>query len=317
MQTITRERQVELGSKIKGVLLDKSHYDFVIDEPIRVNKEDGTPLLVLCKGAAGHTQEAIEAIAKFKAPITNRGTAVGIHAKGGHKKINKNGMRTKTVQIPWEIAKQSDSGILGYFDRSARYPFARETSFSQQRPKEWRKFQPFVKSVANVFEEHLPQYFKIQQAIASLTPSDWIIKGTPFSSITVNRNFQTATHKDAGDLAEGFGVMAYLSVGQVSGGYLVLPEYRIAARLEHSDIVLFDVHAWHGNTPLIKHTLDAQRITCVFYYRENLLRCGDSAYELARAKRCRELGTLYDKEEIERAIALKKQALASLQGVCV
>lgn len=103
--------------------------------------------------------------------------------------------------------------------------------------------------------------------------------------------------------------MAYLAKGRLDGGYLVLPEYKLAARLEHGDVVLFDVHSWHGNTPVVKRSPDAERITCVFYYRDNLLRCGDARYEIARAKRCRSIGALYDPEEIERAITLKKQAV--------
>ena len=311
MKTITRSQQLTLKNSIRGVFLDNRAYDLLIDEPMRVNKDAGSPLLILCKGAAQYTPDVIAALAKFKSPITNRGAAVGVNEQGGRKVMKKDGTRTKTVQIPYEIARSADSGILGYFDRGPRYPFARETVFSQQRPEQWRQFQPFVRSVAQVFAQYLPERYQIQQAIASLTPPDWIIKNTPFSSVTVNRNFRTAAHKDAGDLPEGFGVMAYLAKGELEGGYLVLPEYKLAARLEHGDIVLFDVHSWHGNTRLIQRSPDAERITCVFYYRNNLLRCGNAQYEINRAKRCRSIGALYDPEEIDRAIALKAQALES------
>lgn len=170
MRTITRPKQLSLGNSIRGALLDADGYTQLIDEPIRVVKEDGSPLLILCKGAAQYTKDAIASLAKFKSPITNRGTAAGLKERGGRKIMNKNGTRTKTVQTPWEIAKTADSGILGYFDRTSRFPFARETAFLAQQPDNWRKFQPFVRSVGAAFAQFCPERYQIQQAIADLTP---------------------------------------------------------------------------------------------------------------------------------------------------
>ena len=244
----------------------------------------------------------------------NRGAATGNEEKRSRRRL-KDGSLSKTTQA----LSQDNSflniatGIIGYFDRYPRFPFARETSFLQKHQKEWMLLQPFIRSVDNCFAKNYPERYAVQRAIADATAPDWIIKGTAFSTITVNKNWQTAVHKDAGDLKEGFGVMTYLQAGKMDGGYLVLPQYRIAVKLKSCDILLFDVHEWHGNTALIGKPKSFERITCVFYYRELLLQCGDAAYELERAKRCRQIKKLYDVAEVDKANKIKSQILTRLK----
>jgi hypothetical protein len=50
------------------------------------------------------------------------------------------------------------------------------------------------------------------------------------------------------------------------------------------DVLLADVHQWHGNTPLILHP-GAERISIVLYYREKMQYCGTESQELETAKR--------------------------------
>ena len=92
-----------------------------------------------------------------------------------------------------------------------------------------------------------------------------------FTTVTVNINFQTACHQDAGDLAEGFGVMTCTRAGEYTGGYLVLPQYRVAVDYGTTDVLFADVHLWHGNTAMkrVGNSL-FNRITCVHYYRTKI-----------------------------------------------
>ncbi len=45
-----------------------------------------------------------------------------------------------------------------------------------------------------------------------------------------------------------------------------------------------DVHEWHSNTPIIGIKGNYERISCVFYYRANMIYCGTAEEEVERAK---------------------------------
>ena len=94
-----------------------------------------------------------------------------------------------------------------------------------------------------------------------------------FSTITVNLNFATATHKDVGDLAEGFGVMTCFRSGDYSDGSLVFLKYGLAVNVGTGDVLLADVHQWHGNLPILGEKGAYQRLSCVMYYRSRLPLC--------------------------------------------
>lgn len=237
---------------------------------------------------------------KFFPGGNNRGTSSGDPNKKQHTQA---GYVSNTTVSREPVA----SGIIGYFDRYPRFPYARETSFLIKYKREWEVLQPFIHKVNNVFAEFMPDRYAIQKEVASHVSKDWIIGDTAFSTITVNKSYRTACHKDAGDLKEGFGVMTYFTTGKLMGGFLVLPAYRVAVKLQHGDIILFDVHEWHGNTPIKPLEPKAERITCVFYLREKLLQCGDSAYEIERAKKCRHIGKLYDDSEIKKSAKIKQE----------
>lgn len=96
---------------------------------------------------------------------------------------------------------------------------------------------PLIHAVDDVFREELPKRYEAQRAIVEQTSPDWIIKGTNFTTVTVNENWQTAVHKDKGDSSEGFGVMSVIEAGEYSGGYLVFPKYRIAVDMRTRDVV--------------------------------------------------------------------------------
>jgi len=277
-QGSNRKRPVKSGYNSNTTRVDKSAFSVLVETPIQTSK--------------------------------NRGNSTGNGFKA--KKILTDGTFSKTTNTIDPLTGkylEVNSGIIGYFDRYPRFPYARETSFLINHRKQWELLQPFINRVNSIFKKYLPERYNIQKEMVSHVSPDWIIGDTAFSTITVNKSYRTACHKDAGDLKEGFGVMAYFQKGTLDGGYLVLPAYRVAVKFQHCDVALFDVHEWHGNTPIKAKSEDSMRVTCVFYLRESLLRCGNAAYELNRAKKVRQIGKLYDKEEIEKAENIKKEVL--------
>ena len=115
------------------------------------------------------------------------------------------------------------------------------------------------------------------------TSKDFYIKGTVFTTITINKNFRTAIHTDKGDLKEVFGNLGVLQAGDYTGAYTILPKYGVGVDVRSCDIAFFDVHELHGNTE-IKPIGNAERISIVAYFREKMTECGSAEEELERIK---------------------------------
>jgi hypothetical protein len=143
---------------------------------------------------------------------------------------------------------------------------------------------PLVQTVSSWFRELVPDRWAAQQEAWEHTHPDFRIPGTVFTTLTVNRNWQTAVHQDKGDFRPGFGCMTVFRAGSYSGGLLCFPQYGVGVDLNTRDVLCSDVHAWHGNTPLVGGPGPWERVSVVLYYRENMFRCGSAEQELRRAK---------------------------------
>ena len=176
------------------------------------------------------------------------------------------------------------SETVGYLDRSGRHGlhYCRLTSWSMKNAQRFVEAIPFFRAVDRVFEKHMPERHKAQMAKVRATDPAFIIHGTAFTTVTANKNFQTAVHKDAGDLKEGFGVITCLRAGEFTGGELVFPKYRVAAKFDTQDVLLCDVHEWHGNLPIVGIEGMFERLSCVLYYRTGMTECLSPEGELKR-----------------------------------
>lgn len=182
-------------------------------------------------------------------------------------------------------AQHTESGIVGYFDRNPRFSYCRLTAYNINHPTRFANAMPLIKRVDEVFAESHPQRYENQRRVVEETEPDFYISGTVFSTITVNMNWQTAVHKDKGDYKDGFGVLCAIRKGHYTGGYFVLPEYRVAVDMRTGDVMLADVHKWHGNTPMVADGgKPFKRMSLVFYYREKMKECGTAEDELRIAQ---------------------------------
>lgn len=195
-----------------------------------------------------------------------------------------------------ETAMPVLSGIGGYYGRYPRIPYCRTTLYTGQDLNRWEKCLTYINRTDEFFKELLPNRYKIQKSICDTIDPELRIGDTSFTTITINNNFRTACHRDAGDLKEGFGNLSCTGKGEWDGGYTILPEFRVGAKLNPGDLLLMDVHEIHGNTPIREkgtgreavfrgnknntdHTVDFERISLVCYLRENMTLCGSRAYE--------------------------------------
>lgn len=270
--------------KLRGVLLSEKDYNTFINYDADVYCEETNKCIAKFRKKiipGNIAKQAYEVLKSVSTQSLNRGTSAGLKKNGKATSINirKDGVKSNTNN-----AAPVKSGIIGYFDRNARYPYCRQTAFNEKQFEKFKKAYPIIKLVDTKYAELMPNHYALQRKIADETSQDFVIKNTAFTTVTVNKNWQTAVHTDKGDYAKGFGNLVVLRKGRYTGGYFVLPKWGVAFDLQNCDLLLVDVHQWHGNTPINKIDEDATRVSLVMYYRENMISCGTADEEVERAK---------------------------------
>lgn len=266
------------------VLTDADH-DVRLTGPTRVMQPNGKPLCVyLPKAVADDMAAAYPVLTTIRGLTENRGYASGT----GQKFKQNNLQRAKPVM----------SSILGAFEASGFYKYCRLTSWTAQEMEDrWPTLLPLFQTIAGHFQQYVPDRFQAQMKYAGGCAPDWMIDGTPFTTITVNNTYSTGVHQDKGDLDEGFSCLAVARRGEFEGGVLTFPEFRVAVDMQDGDLILMDAHAWHGNTAIRCGCDDggrvlsdgpcpdcaAERISVVCYFRTNMVKCGDLPAEQERA----------------------------------
>jgi hypothetical protein len=142
---------------------------------------------------------------------------------------------------------------------------------------------PFLQSLNKGFKELMPWRWTNQKAAADKVDPRYLVPDTVFTTITVNKSFRTAAHRDAGDLHEGLSNLLVVGSGEYTGGYLIFPEYRVAVNVRPGDLLLVNNHEIiHGNTPIVLNNDSAERISLVCYFREGMMEGGSFEYEKCR-----------------------------------
>lgn len=272
------------SDEMAGKMLEQSDCEKLFTEDVDVyDKESNLCIAKFRKNIipANVQKQAFDSLLIAAKTSMNRGTAGGeTDGKVSSKKISAKGYISNTV----EAEKSVESGIAGFFDRSPRMPFCRLTAFNQQHLEKFKSAYPIIKFVDKKYAELMAKQYKLQRQVADSTSKDFVIPGTAFTTVTVNKNWQTAVHKDKGDFAQGFGNLVALRKGKYTGGHFVVVRWGVGFDLQNGDLLLVDVHQWHGNTPIIKDNKKVVRLSLVMYYRERMKECGTIAEELHRAK---------------------------------
>jgi hypothetical protein len=203
------------------------------------------------------------------------------------------------------------SGVAGFFDRYPRIPFCRETgNFDATEKKyKYRDAIPLLEAASEIYKRELPQRWQGQmdealknealknEALKKGPDSSYRIGETPYTTLTINRDFRTAAHRDVGDLCEsgdevlppeaahprGFSNLLVLDNGKkYDGFYLCFPEYRVAADIRAGDLIMMNAHRIHSNTPPKDYEEGSERMSIVMYYRTEMASCGSKTYENLR-----------------------------------
>lgn len=263
----------ELAAKASKIITDRD-YNLILTRDARVLRPDGGLLCVYVRGGVPpELREGARAIlTTIRAKTNNRGAA------SGSKRVARSEKQTMALPVM--------SSVLGSIEpMGGRFPYARRTAWTEEHPAEFKALEPYLQRLAELFAREVPDRFAAQMEAVKRTHPEWVIPGTPWTTITVNNTYPTGVHRDAGDLKAGFSVMGVLRRGQYSGGVLAFPEWRIGADLQDGDVILFDPHEWHGNTPIEKQSEDAERISVPCYFREKLQQAGTMEQERKRGRR--------------------------------
>ena len=296
MKIITARRLTdEQAESLQGTQL-KEEYPVIGGEDAEVFKPNGELLFRLRSGVvpAELCATGYRALRSAAKETRNRGAAAGLpdlppgaepEGRFRFRPRKRDGELSERV-----YAKAVNSGVVGHVDRYATYPYCRQTAWTMEKPELFYSALPFIQFVDKLFSETLPDRYAAQRAMIERTHPHFVIHGTSFTTITVNKNWSTAVHKDRGDLREGFGVMAAFRAGTFKGCNFVFPQYGIAVEMGTGDVLFADVHEWHGNTPIVGIPGRYERLSLVMYYRSKMIYCGSAEEELELAKR-REAGT--------------------------
>tara|TARA_S200002703_G_scaffold4946_1_gene5974 strand:- start:8 stop:1402 length:1395 start_codon:yes stop_codon:yes gene_type:complete len=301
----------EILDSLKGHHLDDTYYDTLITEDCDCYREDGSILFKFRKNLLSEDECEVGFLAykNLAKETRGRGASAGqidpnsvYWKKRKILEINKGGWsavyEVDGKKSKMKIQNKVASNAMGYWSETnaigRNYP-CRLTHYAREDFLKYEDGFFVANKISNSYKRLHPDWYQKQYSQSNENSSMRILD-TPFSTITVNRNFRTAVHKDSGDF--GFGNLTVLEYGHYHGGYFILPKYRVAIDIKKGDHLCVDVHEYHANTELyetpedkllndnipkiFKDNLEVgtlglnnryARLSLVFYLRDELKNC--------------------------------------------
>jgi len=170
-----------------------------------------------------------------------------------------------------KVNNQVASNPIGFYESGKNFADlpCRLTHFTRTNFEKYNDGLPFIQHIDKLFQKLIPEAHNKQLTRADTKPHLKIPK-TAFSTVTINRNFRTAMHRDAGDFKDGFGNLTVIERGKYHGGYTIFPQYGVAIDLRNNDFIAMDVHQWHCNTPMYETEEDkAFNDTLDYAFKDN------------------------------------------------
>jgi len=268
---------------LRGTPARIGHYDHLIDEDAIVMETTGEVIARLVTNCLP-TKLVTDAAKLFRTVhgvLSNRGSVIYKGSMMNRERAS-DGSLSPTKVVPDSLLqlrrKQNErlgltgpySDFLGYFDKTPREPFCRETAWSLKRPDILEISKPLVRAVDYVYKSELKYYWRRQREFMRGVSEQFKYENSTFSTLTVNLNLWCTYHTDDGDFRGGMGNLVVLELERDDSGILVMPRERVAFIVRPTDVLLMNVHHMHGNLRL---TLGGKRLTTVLYAREHIDKC--------------------------------------------
>lgn len=244
---------------------------------IDIFDENGKPICKFRKNVL--TPEESQCLLKLQGAAKlgkTRPSASGIPPEGKYKYI----ISKSTGKKLHVLTTSSRSGIVGFWDTLSNFgynhdkdakdlnaPKCRTTAYTVSHFSQYKDCLAIFQKINKIFKELVPKQYAKQKKAISLIDSQFIIPKTIFTTVTINKNFRTALHKDSGDYKDGFGNLVVASCGNYTGGYTLFPQYQFGIDCRNGDFLAMDVHTWHCNSEI---SGKGTRISFVFYLREKM-----------------------------------------------
>ena len=261
-------------AKLQGTWIDKSHIKLpLVKEDTDIYYSDNGIYKLLLKFRKNVISDDLidigwQSYKDLAKPSRGRGASAGpIDTEGQYwskkdlvdTKKWSTGYMIKGKKSKMKVNNQVASNPVGFYEASNNFSKlpCRLTHFTRCNFKKYNEGLPFIQRIDELFQELIPNAHMRQLERANLT-NNFKIPNTAFSTVTINRNFRTALHRDAGDFKGGFGNLTVIERGKYHGGYTVFPQFGIGIDLRNNDFVAMDVHQWHSNTKLYETEEDKE-----------------------------------------------------------
>jgi hypothetical protein len=296
---------------LKGTYLDDAWILHYINHDVDIYDEQTKELIISFRKnkLKNHTNN-FEYFKQFSQPSRGRGSASGpIDPQSDYWKkktlFNTQTFRTGYLKKNGEpskmkISNQVLSTPMGYIDKmngslGITLP-CRLTHYTSLFFDKYKSSIPFIENISTWYQKLNPVAYE-NQLHRALLKDNFRISTTPFSTITINRNFRTGLHQDSGDYG-GVACLSVLEHGKYNGGIFMIPAYAIGIDIRGGDILVADVHQYHCNSEIwttkeqdeynsklpkqfnenpkvgtLGAYNDYSRISLVCYLRENMIDC--------------------------------------------
>ncbi len=239
----------------------------IYDRSLRVTRDDGRLLGVLLKGALN--EDLIKAGQGLKiyttTKTTNRAMAAGKAEDG------------KTFAVHSTMVGFSDNPTPQLHGLDS----CRQTALYRDNEQYFDdETMPLVRVINDLYRKHCPEEYERQLGFVRALNQEMVLSETVFTTITVNKDFRTLSHKDAGDYSGGLGNLAVFEYQSFSGGEFLLPEWDIGFNVRPGDLLFVDVHEIHCNNFISGDG----RLSLVCYAREGITKCHSLSREDIRKK---------------------------------
>lgn len=248
-------------SSLEGFHLGDEYISEIIDSDIDLYDEETGELIVsLRKNILIHSDLALNHLGKMVATARGRSASAGqIDPNSKYMKkrelVNTKGISTsymvKGKPSKMKINNPVESSPLGYYESTRKLGLnlpCRLTSFTKNHLSDFEAGIPYINELSNYYKYLAPTQYNNQKDRINQSEK-YKIGDSVFSTITINRNFRTALHKDKGDFG-GYAVLSVCEYGSYNGGLFMLPEYGLGINLRQDDIMVAKVHLYHCNSEL-------------------------------------------------------------------
>jgi hypothetical protein len=294
-----------------GEFYDSSHYSEIITETSMGFDDNGNVLFCFIKNAIPKEdrqtyKDTIRNNAKKR--TKNRGSASGeVNIKrfpnGAFKFCKQNGEEYTDNKKRFSVfykkedgtiinrcqSNQVYSGVAGYFDKVNGNLPCRLVGFSRDNVESHKILSKLARTIENNHKTFVPESYDYHKSRA-LECAGYLFEDSMYSTMTLNYDFRTASHRDKGDLEGGLSTLTIFEdiPNNYEGFYTGLPEYKIAFDVRDGDTLIFNAHEVHCNTEYKvlsdKLPIDdftdynfAGRIAVVCYLRERLNLCSEES----------------------------------------